>query len=99
MVEQIEYGTHENQHYDVYENQQAQFNAWIVLIHGGYWRQKYSKSMMDPYIDFLLMQAIQSSISNTVVAQSTLGLVQLKMLHKLSHILKIQTTHQHKSLV
>ncbi len=54
MVEQIEYGTHEDQHYDVYENQQAQFNAWIVLIHGGYWRQKYSKSMMDPYIDFFI---------------------------------------------
>lgn len=34
MVEQIKYGTHEDQHYDVYENQQAQFNAWIVLIHG-----------------------------------------------------------------
>ncbi|EOC9198926.1 alpha/beta fold hydrolase [Staphylococcus pseudintermedius] len=54
MVKQISYGAHEDQHYDVYDNEQKTSQAWIVLIHGGYWRQKYSKAMMDLMIDTLI---------------------------------------------
>ncbi|ARJ51368.1 alpha/beta hydrolase [Staphylococcus lutrae] len=54
MVQQIAYGTHRDQHYDVYHNETNTLNSWLVLVHGGYWRQKYDKTLMDPMIDFLI---------------------------------------------
>ncbi|MCG3401675.1 alpha/beta hydrolase [Staphylococcus massiliensis] len=54
-MEQIKYGEHEDQHIDIYHNEdQEKPNTWLILIHGGYWRQKFSKSMLDTFLNALL---------------------------------------------
>lgn len=54
MVEQLQYGQHQDQHIDIYRNHDVQHDKWIVLIHGGYWRNQFDKHMMNPYIDALI---------------------------------------------
>lgn len=53
-MEQLTYGSHQDQHYDIYVNPNSQSTTWIALIHGGYWREKFDKHMMDPLIDALI---------------------------------------------
>ncbi|PTG01493.1 alpha/beta hydrolase [Staphylococcus chromogenes] len=52
-MEQFFYGDNVAQHYDVYLSDTMTNPTWIVLVHGGYWREKFDKHMMDPMIDAL----------------------------------------------
>ncbi|MBI5974117.1 alpha/beta hydrolase [Staphylococcus canis] len=51
MVKQLKYGEHEDQHIDIYQNENQKSEAWIVLVHGGYWRERFDKTLMDAYVD------------------------------------------------
>lgn len=42
MMERVFYGNEEEQFFEVSVNDETS-NKWIILIHGGYWRQKHSK--------------------------------------------------------
>ncbi|UXU59133.1 alpha/beta hydrolase family protein [Staphylococcus agnetis] len=50
-MESYMYGTHQAQHYDVYLNESAENTTWLALVHGGYWREKFDKHMLNPLID------------------------------------------------
>lgn len=54
MVEQLQYGSHSDQHIDVYPHESNKSDHWIVLVHGGYWRSRFDKQIMNPYIDALV---------------------------------------------
>lgn len=50
-----QYGQHPDQFIEVYPNQNNyQPNKWIILIHGGYWRQEVNADTMHPLVDYLI---------------------------------------------
>lgn len=52
-MEQCFYGSNQAQHYDVYLNESMTNPTWIALVHGGYWREKFDKHMMNTMIEAL----------------------------------------------
>lgn len=56
MMKELYYGDHEEQLIDIYEAPDAlaeHDDKWLVLIHGGYWRQKYDRSLYDSFVEML----------------------------------------------
>ncbi|MGX7349757.1 alpha/beta hydrolase family protein [Dolosicoccus paucivorans] len=54
-MEIIHYGQHEDQFIEVHVPSKVNSpNQWLVLVHGGYWRDKYNLSLSDPLIELLL---------------------------------------------
>lgn len=56
MMEELYYGDHEEQLIDIYpapDTIAEHDDKWLVLIHGGYWRQKYDRSLNDKLIEML----------------------------------------------
>ncbi|PTI94023.1 alpha/beta hydrolase family protein [Staphylococcus simulans] len=55
-MEVLYYGDHEEQLIDVYASNDKNgkhADKWIVLVHGGYWRQKFDRSLNDKMIEVL----------------------------------------------
>jgi dipeptidyl aminopeptidase/acylaminoacyl peptidase len=51
-MERVFYGNDEEQFFDVSVNDDSS-NKWIILIHGGYWRQKHSKENVNALFEKL----------------------------------------------
>lgn len=55
-MEVLQYGDHEEQFIDVYASNDKDGkhgDKWLVLVHGGYWRQQYDRSLNDKMIEVL----------------------------------------------
>ncbi|WP_412518641.1 alpha/beta hydrolase family protein [Staphylococcus simulans] len=55
-MEVLQYGDHEEQFIDVYasnDKNEKHEDKWLVLVHGGYWRQQYDRSLNDKMIEVL----------------------------------------------
>jgi len=52
-MKKIMYSNHEENFFEVYQKENSN-GQWILLIHGGYWRQKFSKKLMEPLVETFL---------------------------------------------
>jgi acetyl esterase/lipase len=53
-VRTVQYGDHADQFIDVWLLAGSQAQPAAVLIHGGYWRQRYDRSYLTPFVEHLV---------------------------------------------
>ncbi|MCU5745420.1 alpha/beta hydrolase [Staphylococcus sp. SQ8-PEA] len=54
MAKELKYGQSEEQYMQIYDHSDNE--DWIVIVHGGYWRQRISVEIMEPFAEQLFQQ-------------------------------------------